>query len=359
MPGPLMSATDLLNTDVSSLAGTLRAGLGWWLGELGQMVPERWRRPFETRPALTAEPAPDGGYRFSRNGRPAAPPAKAGRPTPVALLLPREAALVREVEAPALSDADIRRMLALDVDRLTPFRAELVYVAVALGRGRDSEGRRPAALAVVPREAANAALAHARASGLDPQAIGIAHAAGIEAGLDFLPQMDEAAAGRSARSRLYVWGAVALLLAANLGVAILRDELDLGRLRAAARAEQPALDQALRLRRQVLDEDARRERIVRAHVRDEPLRPIDAASRAMPNGAWVQRLSWNGHTLRLAGYKQEGVDVLAALRASPGFANVRNSTADIPSRLAAGQPFDITADAVQAQAPGQAQDQAR
>src|SRR5262249_54007257 len=119
------------------------------------------------------------------------------------------------------------------------------------------------------------------------------------------------------------------------------------KLRSRAGAERPALQAALKLRRQVMDEDARREGIVAAHDRSEPMRAIDAATRALPDGAWVQRLSWNGHALRMAGYKQEGVDVLGARRASPAMPDVRDASADAPARLAAGEPFDVTAEIVE------------
>jgi general secretion pathway protein L len=338
-----MSAQDLLDADVSSLGRQLGVGWRWWLGELAEMIPERWRRAFTGRPALCAEQAADGGYRFSREGRPAIAPPRSEARTPVVLLLSREQVLVRRTETPPLSRSDVRRLLTLELDRLTPFRPEDVYAAVASRPAAGSDARRPACLAVVRRETADAAIAHARASGLEPMAVGVAGAEGLETSLDFLPQTGETAAG-GARGRRYVWGAIAMLLAANMAAAILRDEANLDRLRDQARAQRPALQAALKLRRQVKDEDARRGRILRARAWNDPLRTIDAATRALPDGAWVQRMSWNGQALRLAGYKREGVDVLAALRGSPAFAQVRDSTGDTPARLAAGEPFDVTAD---------------
>jgi general secretion pathway protein L len=342
-----MSVQDLLNTDASNLARDLGAGFRWWLDELAQMIPQGWRQRLQGRPALTAEPAPDGGYRFSRSGRPAAAPPR-GRRTRVLLRMPREQALVRRLDLPSLSETDTRRLLTLDIDRLTPFRADQVYAAVACGRESQAEGRRTAVLAVIPRAAAELAIEHARTSGLEPHELGISRPDGLEATLDFLPQTQGASQPR--RGRLLVWALIALLAVANLALAILRDEASLSRLRSQAEAEQPTLQAAVRLRRQVMEEDARRQRIVLARRRKEPLRVIDAATRALPNGAWVQRMSWDGQALRLIGYKQEGVDVAAALRTSPVFANVRNSTVEVAGQSGAGQPFDVTADA--AQRPG-------
>ena len=337
-----MTAQGFLETDVSGLGRQLRAGLRWWLDELAQMLPDGVREALAARPSLCAELSGEGDFRFSRKGRAVAAPPRSGKRTPVVLLLPAAQVLVRRTRAPMLAGADIRRLLLLDLDRQTPFRAEDVYAAVAWDRA-DQAGRRPASLAVVSREAADAALAQARAAGLEPLALGLAGAEGFETALDFLPQ----AAGPTAvggRGRRWIWGAVALLALANLLAAVLKDEASVGALREQARAGRPALQAAMALRRQVMDEDARRQRILEAHGGRDPRLAIAAATRALPDGAWVQRLSWNGRALRLAGYRQEGVDVLAALRASPAFAQVRNSTADTPARLAAGDPFDVTAD---------------
>ena len=38
-----MSMQDILNADISSVGTWIRQGLVWWIDELCQMVPERWR----------------------------------------------------------------------------------------------------------------------------------------------------------------------------------------------------------------------------------------------------------------------------------------------------------------------------
>ena len=77
----------------------------------------------------------------------------------------------------------------------------------------------------------------------------------------------------------------------------------------------------------------------------EPLRILDAATRALPRGQWVQRFEWNGRAVRLVGFKQPGFDVLTALR-GPALTTPRSLLSDIPTKTAAGEePFDIMADA--------------
>src|SRR3546814_6041057 len=88
-------------------------------------------------------------------------------------------------------------------------------------------------------------------------------------------------------------------------------------------------------------EQARRENLVQRRSSSDPLRVLGAVSRTLPEGAWVQRLEWNGKTVRLKGFKKDGVDVVAALRRSPILANVRDSSSDTAAQTATGQPFDV------------------
>jgi general secretion pathway protein L len=349
----MTGAADILNADMSAVGRMIQDGFAWWTRELIDMAPAWLRGLADSRPNLTAEPAPDGSYVFMRGGKKVMPAlGSGGRGTPVTLLLPPAGFLVREVVVPAMTDGDIRRLIALDIDRLTPFRAEAVYVDVAFKRGGvDEATRRRVAIAVIGRDAADEALARARSAGLDPRALGVGAARQEDTLFDFLPIIRRARGERSNRSRLLAWGAVALLLVVNLTVATLRDMGEIGHLRRVVNAQRAPRDQVLRLRRQVLDETARRVLVARSHGQGEPLRALDAATRALPDGAWVQRLSWDGKAMRLAGYRQANVDVVTALRASPLLTNVRNSTGDSLGRTAAGQPFDVTADMLGATAP--------
>ena len=336
-----MTLAELLSTDHATVGRWLRAGLAWWASELVGMLPAPARRWFETRPSLAAEPLAGGGYRLTRNGRVVMePPRDARRPRPVTLRLPREAALIRQAPAPAMPDHDLRRMLELDIDRLTPFRPDQVFVDVVV-----EGGPRRAVVAAIQRDLAVAALEDARASGLDPRALGVVAGSPAEAALDFLPKMREAqlAPGRSG-NRPLIWGAVAALVVANLGAAIGRDMLDVRALRGRIESQRAQVGQVQALRRKVLSEEHRRADIIARRASGEPLRVLDALTGATPNGAWIDRLAFDGQTVRISGYRQDRVDVAAALRAAPMLVNVRNSGTDVLTRQAAGQPFDLTAD---------------
>jgi len=267
-----------------------------------------------------------------------------GRPRPVTLRLPREAALVRETLAPALPERDLLRMLELDIDRLTPFRPDQVFVDVAL-EDAGPGGPRRAIVAAIQRDWAMREFEQARAAGLDPRALGLAGDTPAELALDFLPKMRAAQlAPRPSLNRTLIWGAVGVLVLANLGAAIGRDMLDVRALQNKVEAQRPQVSQVQALRRAVLTEDRRRADIAGRRASGDPLRMLDVLTGATPNGAWVERLAWDGQSVRLSGYRQDQVDVAAALRAAPLLTNVRSAGADVLTRQPAGDPFDLTAD---------------
>jgi general secretion pathway protein L len=337
-----MTLSELLNSDVETLVQWIRAGFAWWFGELAGLAPRQVREAFESRPSLTAEPLVDGGYRLTRHGRTVMQSVgSARRSRPVTLRLAPGAALIREVAAPPLPERDLRRMLELDIDRLTPFRSDQVFVAVVLG----AAGSRVARVAAVPRETAILAVQQALAAGLEPRALGVAGAEAAEQAFDFLPRMrGDGAVPRPRFSPALIWGAVGALALANLGVAVGRDMLQIHGLQEQMDAQRPQVDDAQALRRKVLSENRRRADILARRAGGEPLRMLDAVTVAMPAGAWVDRLAWDGKSVRIAGYRQEQIDVAAALRAARPFSNVRNSGADVLTRQATGHPFDVTAD---------------
>ena len=335
-----MTLQGLLNADMQTLGQWIRQGWAWWIDELSGLLPASMRAGAANRPRLIAQPAGEG-YRLYKDGRELSatrPP----KPLRVTLALAPEAVLIREMTYPPLPLRDVRRMVELDIDRLTPFRAQAVYFDLENVR-QHPDGRREVRLGVVNRLAATEALRRAEAWNLEPLALGIVE--GGESHFDFLPAIRAAAGvGSPERRRLYWWGAVAALTAVNLLVFVGLDMADVAALQRTIDSQRPSADVALKLRHRVEGERDRRASLLARRIEGEPLRVIAAASGALARDAWVQRLEWNGRAVRLSGYKSGAYDVLAAMRGSPAFANVRSVASDVPAKLASGQPFDIVAE---------------
>jgi len=340
-----MNAGDILNADLADVGRWLAEGFAWWIEELAGLLPATWRASFAPAPAILAEyVGGQAGYRFWRDGKliDLADPAKAK----VGLLLGPGETLMRRIKLPLLPLRDVRRTLALDVDRLTPFRPEAAYLAVEI-LSRDAEaGHQEVLLGIWPKAEAAMALERAHAHGLVPSAIKVR---GQEAAdpprLDFLPCFaGKNGAAAAARRRLWWWSAVGVLMAANLGALVARDMIDVARLRATLDSQRETVALAERVRKRLQDESKARTDLLARRAAGEPLRAIDAVTAVLPQGDWVQHLEWNGRAIRLVGYRQPNFDIAGAMRSSPAFANPRLLSTETPAKVGS-EPFDLFADA--------------
>jgi general secretion pathway protein L len=338
-----MTLQELLNSDMdlASLSALARRSWSWWIDELAAMVPPGWRARFSTSPRQWAEQDGDDRWRFWRGGHQATRAAPR-RSEPTCLMLPSGAVLARTLELPPMAAADVRRMLALNLDRLSPLKGELVaHDFEILDRGGPA---RPMAvrLGVVRRREAEGLLEAARASGL--RAARMAVLADGRPAFDFLPSI-MAEGDRRLSARGLWWAAAAALMLLNLAVLVGRDMAEVTSLRNLVEAQRPGVAAASRLRARVEAEATARFDLVARGRRTDPLAMLDALSRALPAGAWVRHLEWNGRTLRLVGFRPAGMDIAAAVRGTGRFASPRLLASEAGARNVAGEPYDLTADA--------------
>ncbi|MHB8528965.1 MAG: PilN domain-containing protein [Caulobacteraceae bacterium] len=340
-----MTLQELLNADVRSLGGLLARGFAWWIDELASMAPHAWRESLSSRPKVLAERIGPGTWRYWKPGRPHAAEPPPAKPSRVGLVLPAGAALVRELEFPTLPLRDVKRMVALDIDRLSPLKPELVHFDVEREAGRQHGAKQKVRLGILPRAVASDILAAAAQEGLSPIALGIASVE--QPGghrFDFLPAAIAAAGGSQGEGAArWWWVAVAALLALNLALLVGRDAASVSRLRQIVQSQRAGVDAATGLRARVEREDERRRSLMDRKTRDEPLRMLNTLTLAIPEGAWVQHLEWNGDILRIVGFAAPDLNIPAAVRGTPAFTNPRSLTTEAAPKLANGTPFDITA----------------
>lgn len=333
-----MKTGSFLDMDMTTTAGKLGDGYRWWTSELSGMLPLRFRRSGQRLRGAVIEY--DAAGRFTEAGEPLVPSdgdtrgLRAGT-----IVVPSALALVRTVRLPALRAADLRGLVSLDMDRLFPFAADTAYVDVAAGGAGDTS------VAALPKDQAHAIYEGAIAHGISPLAIGILHDEGDDRlAFDFLPQMQaDGFAPPASDGRAFWWTLVALTFAANIGLLIFRDVQSVARTAALVEAQAPAANAARRLALRVSQEDQKRAEMLRLRSDNDPLAELAFASRTIPNGAWIQRLALSQDALRLSGYRQNGVDVLAPIRQSGRYLTVRASTADVSAESGTGEPFDIVA----------------
>ncbi|SEH48192.1 PilN domain-containing protein [Magnetospirillum fulvum] len=333
----MMERPRLTGRDLRPLLDIAIRGTDWWLEEMRGMLPRRWREAGAPHGRLIAR-REDEIYRFGRYEDGVWNPVEPVAAAPVVVCLPATAGLSRPVRLPPLPPSDLRRMIALDIDRLTPFEADQVLIDTRI-LSRDGGGQ-VVAVGVVRREDAETALDHARKSGLCPTGLALEDEDGVPR-FDFLAAMPKPPV-RWSPARL--WGLAAALAAINLTVSTLSDVAALEEVRQTAEMRRPLALSAAKLRDTVTAESARRAALQQRRQRSDPLPLLDSLSATLPDTVWVQRLEWDGSTLRLDGWSRDLDDsaLLALVEADPLLANARIEPSSRPPRPPR-RPFDIVA----------------
>lgn len=324
-----MKADAILNADMATLGRWLRSGLMWWIDELASLVPDRWRAASGDRGSTAWF---DGAVLTPGSG-----------PRRVTVLLPSDLCLIRTLQRPNVGDRDLRRMLALDSDRIMPVRGNAMLIAGRAIARQSNAKAMTVEVAGLPYDRAIALTTAISAAGITPTRIALRRPDGSSA-FNFLPTMREAGLIANDRSAAAPWWAlVGLFFILNVGLLAWRDSASVERLEELVEAQRPAVSATQRIAHRIQRYDMLARASVVRRERRNAVGVLGTVSAVLPDGAWIQRLTWDGSVLRLAGYKSRDVNVLTALRRAPMLSDVRNTTSDAVAEIPAGQPFDVTA----------------
>jgi len=330
-----MSNTDWLGSGIFTYGRRLSDGVAWWVDELRAMARSTFPASTRWTRGLVAEREEDGAYRLTRQGRADRRHRATDRPVQAALMLPPGIALTRLLWRPPLPERDLRRMTELDLDRLTPFAPDSVYAVIEVLGQADETGRRQIRLAVAPRAQADELLASARRDGIRPTALLTSDSLGM---IDFLPKMGGQRGAFASRLSRVGWALALALLALNLGVAIWRDVQATDALQDRVAAEAPEMAHVAAARGELGRLQAQMSVQAASRAKSDPLRVLAALSRALPADATVDRLAWDGSSVRVVGEARDSEDVAAALRREPLFTDVHPSDSE---GAPAGPHFDL------------------
>jgi len=119
MQGAGMNIKDLLNADVQTVGWWIRQGFVWWMEELMAMLPDGWRERLGRSSSTIIEFGDGFALRKDSEAHAFDPATLSPRQKRnVTIALPLHQVLTRTLEYPLLPINDIRRMIALDIDRL-------------------------------------------------------------------------------------------------------------------------------------------------------------------------------------------------------------------------------------------------
>lgn len=335
-----MKTGTFLDLDMTSLGQSMAQFLRWWLSEISAMLPQFLQTRTKKISGEIAFWRDDGTFWINGEAYTADSDARA---RPALIVIPDSNALIRSLEMPALSLLDLRKIVVLDLDRLMPFPPASAYADVQYSDDQPVAGKRHVLIAAIPKELAGLIDQTARSNGLLPKALAIIEDDAVK--FDFLPAMqsDGTAPARSNIVTVW-WAAVVMLFAFNVGLLIYLDQQNVNRLNQLVESQSLSAVGARNVAGRIAKEDQRRANIIATRSRNDALAQLALTTKQIPEGVWVQRYSASAEVLRLAGYKQSGIDLLGTLRKSDRFSTIRATTAEGSSESGAGEPFDIVAE---------------
>jgi hypothetical protein len=334
-----MDVGAILNSDVGTLRVTATRAVRWWLGQLEELLPRSVRdRPRGPRYVVTWDG--DALTLAGKHGAAGRLPRANAR---VTLAVPADFAFKRNLELPRMSAQDVRRLVEMETERLSPVPASETVVGMqVLGHGT-AAGTMSVGAAVLPRNVAEHALAAAAEAGLNVASFGLARSDGRTAHYEFMPALRERGLVAHRRSPATTWLAlVAFLFMLNLALLTVRDQQSVDRLQGTVEEQQSAVSAARAIQKRADDFDQSAKDLAAQRRAHDVVGALGVVSEDLPGGAWVQRFTFSAHTARLTGYRRRDADVLAALRRDPRIFLIRQNSAQLVTDTPAGQPFDLS-----------------
>jgi general secretion pathway protein L len=337
------------------------AFLAWWSRQLSGFVPARWRRLLAQGEARVLFRAHEDGIDLVSAAGEAMALKLRVRPDQAAeledalqraedkrprwLLLDEAQVLRRRISLPLAAAPRLRELLAHEIDRQTPFRADQVAFDCRVVE-RDAEaGKLETELVVVPLSRLESTISRLGPLGTSLAGVDV-EAAGRPLGLNLLPP------GRRSQARDHMlWVHLALVAVIVAGAWFtLWQSLEnrreaVAELRELVEQRQNEARRAAALREQ-LDAAAGGATFLAGLRKDRPraLEVIDDISRRLPDGTWLERLTINQGRVVLQGLSNEASGTIAWLQESPYLREPAFSGAVQPDARSGAQRFTLTAD---------------
>jgi len=311
-----MAAMPELNSSRQPSAASRRVAdfWRWWRGEVSRMLPDRFASLGGGAPLLYIEG--DEAVVIDPNAAPGSEERRAGiaglddarRKSAVRSLLEsagetrgraraavrHDQALVRRVTLPAATEENLSAVLAFEMDRLSPFKADEVYFDHRVVSRDAANGQIVVEMAIARREAIDARVRELRDLGVSVQGVALREdARRASAPFDLLP-MEQRGERETPRERLVrnvLIAAVLVLFLATLLFPIWRKREAVVEMLPAvekARHEAQATDAVVReLERQAADYNYL---LARRHAWFPMAAYIEELSRLLPDNTWLQQL---------------------------------------------------------------------
>lgn len=345
--------------------GMVRDFLTWWVGQLADCLPERWRRRGTTGGnALIIVPAGSlaNGVEMAaislRRNRRETPLGRFGLAAGGLAGLPRSAdqsavvrlqeadVLCKTVQLPLAAERNLDQVLTFEMDRETPFSVDEVFWSYRITQRDRQRGQLSVRLLLVPRAALANLLGALENAGIEPKRAEVG--SGPDEGA-CLPLVSDNGRPHRAGARTFLrWPIAAAcvgLAAAVVAMPFVRQASALADLDTKIATGREAVGEAGRLRLEIERLSGTVELIERERDKaGRPLATLAALTALVPDDTYLTELQHHQHKLTLSGRSAAASRLIGALAASN---QLRNPVFAAPvTRLEAthSEVFTITAE---------------
>jgi general secretion pathway protein L len=263
----------------------------------------------------------------------------------VEVVLPSSRCLVRQRHVPAAAADRIGDVLALEMERATPFgTGDMRHAWHMIGPAPFDPGNLQVMHVIAKRRLVDPLLAEARSAGVPVAAVDVAGPDGNRIGINLLSRAETppSLAGRLNRTIALAAVLLALVSTATMVAALQRQDDALARLDAETKA---AGKEAQAARKRVQDVDSLSERIGLLRLRRaEGIRVValwEEVTRRLPDTAWLTDLRVENDTLWIDGYARSASELVSLIAAAPMLSGVALSAPVVREDGRANERFQI------------------
>lgn len=324
---------------------TLEQLLRWWGGELHELAPTQLRDWFDHQPEYLLVVVTEQEWVLYRAGgdrpaelerlRPSLEETEVTRERLQRLTaafeedeyrcvfsLPRERALVKRLTLPAAAEENLRQVLAFEMDRQTPFKAQQVYFDYRVLKRDAAHRTLDLQLVVTPKPALDEVLQELAARGFMLDAVDVAADNArppSRLGVNLLPRAARAKRSQT-QTRLNVGlaaAAVVLLVLVMWQSLALKD----ARIRELEARVQAARGSAMEVaaQRKELEQAVEAANFLVQRKREQPvvINVLREATEILPDHTWLQRLQLEAKEVQLLGETPSASEIIGVIDDSP------------------------------------------
>jgi general secretion pathway protein L len=312
----------LSSPQVVEIVRLVRQAVGWWFGELAQLLPRRMTGAFgaEFEPVVLMTIGPGGVASWPTELNRRTTGTAGMRRHGATIGLDRTLVFQALLELPRTAEPLLTQILPHQIERLVPLTAGETWFDYRVTQSADKK-RMSVRMFIVKRAVLDEAVTAAREAGLRPRRIVVADWQGPGKPPQLWQADGTADRDRTLRRRLEI--AALLLAIAAYGLYLHRLDRTRDELEARIAAAQPVAAAVAALARNIAGVDADLAFFARRRREATPLEILDALTKLVPTNSWLTKLVIDRRRVEISGYSPHATDLVLLVERSGLFEKPR------------------------------------